>query len=98
MRKSQEQYPLENKILHNFHNFFSSMDIKHFGNGRESAVVMLSVQKNEKTTRTVSILKSNSAQFSLIFFFSMDIKIFLKEGAKGAGRGWDDFFLHISSM
>ena len=41
----------------------------------------LSVQKNDKITRTVPILKSNSTQFS--FYFMMDIKMFKNEGGAG---------------
>ena len=43
------------------------MDLKNFAKGG-GVGVMLSVQKNEKITRTVPILKSNSTSFSCIFF------------------------------
>ena len=42
--------------------------------------VMLSVQKNEKTTRTVLILESNSISFSVNFFSMIDIIIFNRGG------------------
>ena len=63
LRKSQEQYPYQNQILHYFHLFFFPvMDINSFTNwgvvwGWQGS---LSVQKNEKITGTVPILKSNS--------------------------------------
>ena len=58
---------------------------------------MLSVQKNEKITRTVPMLKSNSTEF--FSFFSM---IHIKNFPEGAGRGRVNFFFTyyyiISSM
>ena len=44
------------------------MDIKKFTNGGGQGA-LLSVQKNEKITRTVPILKSNFADFSFNHFF-----------------------------
>ena len=63
------------------------MDIKSFTNwegqgGRQGA---LSVQKNEKITRTVPILKSNSNNFYLDFFF-------MTGGGGVGGRGRSEFF------
>ena len=72
------------------------MDIKIFTYGDAKGAGMglagvLSVQKNEKITRTVPILKSNATQFSFTFFFStMDIQIFLK-----GEQGWVELFFYI---
>ena len=56
----------------------------------------LSVQKNEKITRAVPILKLNFMSFSFKYFFTMDIKNFLKGGTvKWLARGWVEFFFYI---
>ena len=77
------------------------MDIKSFTNlgGPGGWAEVIIVQKNEKITRTVPILKSNSTQFSFNFFSAMDIKIYLK--GRGPGGRVDFFFTYyynISSM
>ena len=74
------------------------MDIKllHLGGPGELAwggKRALSFQKTEKIKRTVPILKSNSTLFSYNFFFTMDIKIFLKGPEVGL-----IFFLHITIL
>ena len=55
--------------------------------------VALSIQKNEKITRTVPLLKSNSSYFS--FFFLRFILKFLQmgEGGTGGRLGISGFFL-----
>ena len=65
------------------------MDIKIFTNGGGQGA--LSVHKNEKITRTVPILKSNSTYFSFIFSM-MDINIFTNWRCR-VGRRVGDFFL-----
>ena len=50
------------------------------------ADVMLSLQKNEKITKTVAILKSNSTLFSFIIFFLLWILKILHIGGHGVGR------------
>ena len=59
----------------------------------------LSVQKNEKITRTAQILKLNSTQFTFQKISTMDIKKFLEGGGPGGwARGWLIFFLHITIL
>ena len=57
------------------------MDIKIFTYGGMQGA--LSVQKNEKITRTVPIIKSNFQTFYLIFFLQWIFKIFLTVGPSG---------------
>ena len=57
--------------------------------------VMLSIQENEKITRTVPILKLNTTEFSFNFFFCNGYSNFF---LIGQARGGLDFFLHITIL
>ena len=52
---------------------------------------MLSVQKNEKRTRTVPFIESNSPKFHLNLFFLRSILKFVQ---RGMARGWAGVVLH----
>ena len=62
------------------------MDEKFFANVGGPGI-MLSIQKNEKITRTVNILKKNLHNF----FFTIDIKNFKYGRARGMGMGCYQF-------
>ena len=54
------QYPFQNQILHNFYLFIFFYDKYKKVTNWVGGGVMLSIQKNEKITRTVPVLKPNS--------------------------------------
>ena len=61
--------------------------------GRTDYIVIRSEQENEKMTRTVPILKSNSILFNYFFFSTMDISIFPD---RGRGVDWEGEFYFLS--
>ena len=67
IRKSLEQYPYKNKILHNFHLnvFFSTMDINFFTNGGEGPLWNLS-SKNRVTPVSIQDGVQHGTTFAAI--------------------------------